>query len=102
MAAGALALGSAAWAEDPAVAEDDSAAFQSDLERIAAERGLAAPEGTVTTKNGVKSAVVGVSMMKMLVVRQNEDGTLSYGHAATDEAVDAFVEADDTSKAAEE
>lgn len=102
IAAGALALGGAAWAEDAAVAEDDSAAFQSDLERIAAERGVAAPEGTITTKDGMTSAVVGLSMMKMLVVRQNEDGSLSYGHAATDEEVETFIESEDTSKAAEE
>ena len=102
VAAGALALGATAWADNTTEAEDDSAAFQSDLERIAAERGVAAPEATVTTKNGMKSAVVGVSSMKMLVVRQNADGTLSYGHAATDEEVEAFVESDSTSKAAEE
>lgn len=99
----ALALASQAWAgpDKNAVAEDDSAAFQSDLERIAAERGVPEASATVTTRDGVTSAVAGLSAMKMLVVRQNEDGTLSYGHAATDAEVDAFV-ASGPVKAAEE
>lgn len=98
--AGALALcGTVVSAQE---AEDSSEAFQADLERIAAERGVPAPSTTVTTKDGLTSAIVGVSAMKMLVVRQNEDGTLSYAHAATDDEVDDFVEAETTSEAAEE
>lgn len=98
--AGALALcGAAVSAQE---AEDDSAEFQSDLDRIAAEQGVPDAAATVTTKDGLTSAVAGVSAMRMLVVRQNEDGTFTYGHAATDEEVDAFVESDSTSPAAEE
>ena len=84
-------------------AEDQSEAFQSDVDRIAAERGVAEAESTVTThENGMTSAVVGLSALKMLVVRQNEDGTLSYGHAENKAEADEFIASDDDGKPAEE
>jgi hypothetical protein len=75
------------------VAEDSSAAFKADNEAMGAAIGLAAPEATVTThENGMLSATMGLSAMKMLVVRQNPDGSVSYGHAATPEDARAFTE----------
>lgn len=83
-------------------AEDLSAAYQADLERIAAERGIA--DAVVTTNDaGVSSAVVGVKYLNMLVVRTNNDGTLSYEHVSTADDVKEFVSSDiSNEKAAEE
>lgn len=84
-------------------AEDQSEAYADDKARIAAERGVPQAESTVTTdENGMKSAVVALSSLKMLVVRQNEDGTLTYGHAANQEEADDFIASDDNGKPAEE
>lgn len=91
---------SAASAEE---AEDSSAAFEAEKEAMAATLGVADAASTVTThENGMTSAVVGVSALKMLVVRQNADGTLSYGHVSSEEEAEAFAEATDTDKLAEE
>ncbi|MGB5345663.1 MAG: hypothetical protein WBN23_05815 [Woeseia sp.] len=91
---------SAASAEE---AEDSSAAFEAEKESMNATLGVAAAESTVTThENGMTSAVVGVSALKMLVVRQNADGTLSYGHVSSEKEAEAFAKATDTDKPAEE
>lgn len=85
-----LCSGSFAVAQE---AEDDSAAFQAGQEQLGAALGLAAPEGTVTTRaDGTTSAVLGLSGMKMLMVRQNSDGSISYGHAANAAQADAFLQ----------
>ncbi len=84
-------------------AEDLSAAYQEQLEQIAGERGISDAESTVTTNDdGVTSAVVGVKHLKMLAVRTNDDGTLSYGHVSTAEDVKAFVSSDKSDEQAEE
>lgn len=84
-------------------AEDSSAAFKADMEELGATLGVPATESTVTThSSGMKSATVGVSAMKMLVVRQNDDGSFSYGHAASEEDAEAFVDADHDHDLAEE
>ncbi len=87
----AAALASAStYAE---VAEDSSAAFKAGTDALGAAVGLPAPEATITTHaNGMTSATLGVSAMKMLVVRQNPDGTVSYGHAADMNDAKAFIE----------
>lgn len=91
---------SAAYADE---AEDSSADFEASNEELAATLGVADPATTITThENGMTSAVVGVSAMKMLVVRQNEDGTLTYGHVSTEEEAEDFAEATDSDKPAEE
>jgi hypothetical protein len=84
-------------------AEDSSAAFEASNEELAATLGVADPESTITTHdNGLTSAVVGVSALKMLVVRENEDGTLTYGHVSSEEEAEAFAEATESDKPAEE
>ena len=75
------------------VAEDNSAAFKAGTDALGAAVGLPAPESTITTHaNGMTSATMGISAMKMLVVRQNPDGSVSYGHAANAEDAKAFIE----------
>lgn len=84
-------------------AEDNSAAFQADLARTAAENGVADAASTVTThSNGMMSAVAGLEHMKMLVVRKNADGTLSYGHVDSQQEADEFAASDADDFAAEE
>lgn len=91
---------SAAFADE---AEDSSAAFEADKAELAATQGVAEAESTVTTHdNGMKSAVVGASALKMLVVRKNDDGTLTYAHVSSEEEAEAFLQSTDTNKAAEE
>ncbi len=98
--AAALLLTATAVAQE---AEDSSAAFRADKESLGAALGLPAPESTVITRSdGTTGAVVGLSAMKMLVVRQNPDGSVSYGHAANQAEADAFVEAAGQSGPAEE
>ena len=84
-------------------AEDSSADFEASNEELAATLGVADPESTITThENGMTSAVLGLSAMKMLVVRENEDGTLTYGHVSTEEEAEEFAESTDSDKPAEE
>jgi hypothetical protein len=84
-------------------AEDSSAAFEANQEALSATLGVAAAASTVKTdENGVTSAVVGLSAMKMLVVRQNDDGTLSYAHVGSDAEAKVFAESKDSNKAVEE
>ena len=98
LAAG-IASGSTAMAQE---AEDDSSAFQASNEEMGAALGLPAPESTVTTReDGTTSAVVGLSAMKMLVVRQNADGSMSMGHASSAAEADAFVNTQQTGPAEE-
>jgi hypothetical protein len=83
--------------------EDMSAAFQADLERIGAAQASAAAGATVTEhSDGMRSAVVGVSHMKMLMVRKNADGTLSLAHVDSAEEAEEFAAADSDDTAAEE
>ena len=84
-------------------AEDSSAAFEANKENLAATLGVPDAAATVKTHdNGMKSAVAGLSAMKMLVVRQNEDGTFTYGHAASEDDAEAFVESTHSHGPAEE
>lgn len=100
VAASAGMLGGPAVLADEA--EDNSAAFEANKAELAATRGVAEAEATVTThENGLTSAMVGVSALKMLVVKQEEDGTLTYGHVSSEEAVEEFVNSETTSGPAE-
>ena len=84
-------------------AEDSSAAFEANKANLAATRGVADAEATVTThENGMTSAVVGLSALKMLVVKQNEDGTLTYGHVDSDADAEEFVNSETASTPEEE
>jgi hypothetical protein len=97
---GSLLFGISASADE---AEDSSAAFEASKAELSATLGAAEAESTVTThENGMMSAVVGASSMKMLVVRKNDDGTLSYAHASNEEEAQAFLESEDDTKVAEE
>ena len=74
------------------VAEDNSAAFKADADALGAALGLPAAESTVSTDaNGRTSATVGLRGLKTLVVRENADGSVSYGHVATKAEADAFL-----------
>ncbi len=85
------------------VAEDSSAAFKAGNEALGAALGLPAAESTVTTHaNGMTSATMGLSAMKMLVVRQNADGSVSYDHAASAEDAKEFIENGHSHSPAEE
>jgi hypothetical protein len=76
-------------------AEDLSAAFEADLERIVAEQGISDAAATVTTNDdGVTSAIVGVQHLQMLAIRTNDDGTLSYEHVSTAEDIKEFASSD--------
>ena len=71
--------------------EDSSAAFKRANEAMGAALGIPAAGSTVITHdNGMISANLGVEHLKMLVVRQNPDGTFSYGHAANANDAEAF------------
>lgn len=73
-------------------AEDFSAAYKAAQEAMAAALGYPAAASTVTTHpNGMKSASMGLEAMKMLVVRQNPDGTLDYGHAGSAAEAQEFL-----------
>lgn len=83
--------------------EDLSAAYEADLDRIAGERGLADPASTFNqSADGVLSAVVGVSKMKFLAVRRNDDGSLSYEHVESGDEFEEFATADPATQATEE
>ena len=74
------------------VAEDNSAAFKADADALGAALGLPAAESTVTTdNNGMTSATVGLRGLKALVVRENADGSVSYGHVSTEAEASAFL-----------
>ncbi|MCH1490924.1 MAG: hypothetical protein L7T24_00075 [Luminiphilus sp.] len=74
------------------IEEDSSTAFKASNEALGAALGYPSAESTVTThENGMTSARMGLESMKMLVVRQNPDGTLSYGHAGSAAGAEAFV-----------
>ena len=74
-------------------AEDSSAAFKASNEALGSALGYPSADSTVTThENGMMSAQMGLESMKMLVVRQNPDGTLSYGHAGNPAGAQAFID----------
>ena len=84
-------------------AEDLSAAFQADMDRIAAEYGVADRGATVTEhENGMQSTLAGLANMKMLMVRKNADGTLSFAHVKNAEESEEFANSDGDESATEE
>ncbi|MDJ0700012.1 MAG: hypothetical protein QNJ07_09165 [Woeseiaceae bacterium] len=101
---GALTLGLLSGASAHAdEAEDQSAAFAAQMEALSATLGIAA-SGTIRTVNADGSVTmnVGLENLKMLVVRENEDGSLSTGHSSSaDDAVE-FLDSDVSDAAAEE
>ena len=79
------------------VAEDNSAAFKTDADALGAALGLPAAESTVTTNgSGMTSATVGLRGLKALVVRENADGSVSYGHVSTEAEARAFLSGQST------
>ena len=97
---GSLLFGFTASADE---AEDSSAAFEAENAALSATLGIAEAESTFEVdENGVMSVVAGPSTLKMLVVRKNEDGTLTYAHVSSEEAAEAFLSSTETNKPAEE
>lgn len=75
------------------VEEDSSAAFSKANTEMEAALGMSSAESSVKTHaNGMISARVGLESMKMLVVRKNEDGSYSYGHAGSESEAQEFVD----------
>lgn len=93
---GAVTFGLFSWASVQAEeAEDQSAEFAAQMEALSATLGMSA-SGTERTVNddGSVTMNVGLEHLKMLVVRQNEDGSLSVGHSSSaDDAVE-FINSD--------
>ena len=89
----ALFSGASVQAEE---AEDQSAAFAAQMDALAATLGMSA-SGTERTVNddGSVTTNIGLEHLKMLVVRENEDGTLSVGHSSTAEDAVEFINSDD-------
>lgn len=89
----ALALASGVSLAQAQVEEDSSAAFDRANKAMAAAMGMPAADSTVTTHaNGMTSASMGLEAMKMLVVRQNADGSYSYGHADSSNEAQDFMD----------
>jgi hypothetical protein len=83
--------------------EDSSAAFDRANAELGAAMGLPAADSTVTTHaNGMTSAHMGLEAMKMLVVRQNADGSYSYGHASSEGEVQEFMHSENATKREEQ
>jgi hypothetical protein len=84
-------------------AEDQSAAFAAQMEALSATLGMAA-SGTTRTVNADGSVTmnVGLENMKMLVVRENDDGTLSVSHSADAEDLVEFLNSDESEEDSEE
>jgi hypothetical protein len=85
------------------VEEDSSAAFERANAELGAAMGLPAADSTVTTHaNGMTSAHMGLEAMKMLVVRQNADGSYSYGHASSEGEAQEFMHSENTTQREEQ
>jgi hypothetical protein len=81
------------------VEEDSSAAFGEANAEMEASLGMPSAESSVTTHaNGMISARVGLESMKMLVVRQNADGSYSYGHVGSESEAQEFVDSPSTNQ----
>ena len=79
------------------VEEDSSAAFGEANAELEASLGMPPAESSVTTHaNGMISARLGLESMKMLVVRKNEDGSYSYGHADSESEAQEFMNSQST------
>ena len=99
--AGASLFGFSAASADEA--EDNSADFEASKSELAATLGVADPGSTVTTgDDGMTSAVVGLSALKLLVVSQDEEGNLTYAHVSSNADEVEITEATEPKKAAEE
>ncbi len=92
LGAAAITICSLSAVAQAQVAEDSSAEFKAQMEAEGAALGYPAAEATVYThSNGMTSARLGLEAQQMLVVRQNPDGTFSYGHADTEAEAEAFM-----------
>lgn len=95
---GALTLALLSWGSVHAdEAEDQSTEFAAQMEALGATLGMSA-SGTERTVNddGSVTMNVGLEHLKMLVVRENEDGSLSVGHSSSaDDAVE-FINSDES------
>ncbi len=79
------------------VEEDSSVSFSEANAQMEAALGLPSAESSITTgADGTVGARVGLESMKMLVVRQNEDGSYSYGHAGSESEATEFMESTST------
>ena len=99
-AVGLAALSTAAFAED----ETGTESLPTALAEIEAKAGITAADKALRKNaNGTTSAVPGLSHVKLLVIRENADGTFSTAHVSSDEEAEAFAESTvDASKPAEE
>ncbi len=85
------------------VEEDSSAAFERANAEMGAAMGLPSAESTVTVHaNGMTSARMGLEAMKMLVVRQNADGSFSYEHAGSESEAQAFIHSQNAARQEEQ
>jgi hypothetical protein len=93
-------LGMQAQAE---VEEDSSASFERANSEMSAAMGLPSAESTVITHaNGMTSARMGLEAMKMLVVRQNPDGSFSYDHAGSESEAQELMQNSNTTRREEQ
>jgi hypothetical protein len=99
-AIGLAALSTAALAED----ETGTERLPSALAELEAKAGITAADKKLRKNaDGTTSAVPGLSHVKLLVIRENADGTFSTAHVSSDEEAKAFAESTvDPSKPAEE
>lgn len=101
VAASAGMLGAPAVLADEA--EDQSAAFAAQMQALSATLGMAASATNRTVnEDGSVTMNVGLENMKMLVVRENEDGTLSVAHSDSAEDTVEFLNSDSSDADAEE
>lgn len=101
VAASAGMLGAPAVLADEA--EDQSAAFAAHMKALSATLGMAASATNRTVNaDGSVTMNVGLENLKMLVVRENDDGTLSVAHSDSAEDAVEFINSAASDKGAEE
>lgn len=84
-------------------AEDQSAAFAAQMEALSATLGMAASATNRTVNaDGSVTMNVGLENLKMLVVRENDDGSLSVVHSDSTEDAVEFLSSDASEADAEE
>lgn len=80
-----------------------AAEFESEMARLESEMGSGnKARAAATNANGIHGTVVPLSRMKTLVVRKNEDGTVTMGHVSDAEDFEEFMESDTVDQTAEE
>lgn len=73
-----------------------ASAFESDMAKLAAQT-KNANAASASRASGADGRVIGMTGLKMLMVKKNEDGTLTIGHVSDDaSSVESFLESDNT------